>query len=371
MKKIAKGLVAGALLLAAIWLVPEPAVAQVTTPVPSPYATVSEQVGITNITIKYCRPGVNGRQIWGTQVPYGFTQPFPNFGSGNAYPWRAGANENTTISFQHDVMIEGKTLAAGTYGLHMIPTENEWTVIFSNNSTSWGSFFYNEAEDALRVTVQPVEAPHRERLMYQFKDHEGADKVTVALQWEELEVPFEVQIDDVHEVVLASMRKELRSRGGFGWQGYSQAATYAAQNNVNHEEALQWAERAVNGNKSFNTLRVKSSLMAQTGAIAEADQVMEEAFEISTENQLNAYGYQLVGQNRLDKALEIFKLNVERHPDAWNPRDSLGECYATMGEIEKARENYETALKMLPANDHTNRDRINGILENLASRGSH
>ena len=354
-----------ALTLLVVCLTAEVAVAQISTPVASPYATVSEQVGITNVTLTYGRPGINGRQVWGSLVPYGYAAPIPGFGSGNPMPWRAGANENTTISFQHDVLIEGQKLAAGTYGLHMVPGEDDWTIIFSNNSTSWGSFFYDESEDALRVTVTPEAAPRKERLQYEFVNHDGPGAVDVALRWEDLMVPFRVEVDDLHGVVMAEARNALRSRGGFGPQGYIQAANYALQNDVNLEEALQWADVAIARNRAFNTLQIKAGLLTKTGQVAEADALMTEAMDLANEQQLNAYGYQLLGQNRLDEALKIFQTNVERYPDSWNVYDSLGEAYANKGDLKNARTYYETALSKVPANDQANKDRINGILANM------
>src|SRR6266446_4933574 len=123
----------------------------------SQHAVVTQRIGITDITVNYHRPLVNDRKIWGSIVPYGQV-------------WRAGANENTTIAFSDPVTIEGKPLPKGTYGLHMIPGEKEWTVIFSKNSTSWGSFTYDQAEDALRVTVKPQTAEFHDALTYDFDD---------------------------------------------------------------------------------------------------------------------------------------------------------------------------------------------------------
>jgi hypothetical protein len=165
---------------------------QITTPRPSQSALVEQQIGLTKIKISYHRPGVNDREIWGALVPYNQV-------------WRAGANENTTIYFSDPVKIEGKDLAAGKYGLHMIPTENEWTIIFSTVNTEWGSFGYNEAEDALRVNVKPEAAPFEERLNYRFDDPTGAG-VVVTLYWEKLRIPFTVDID-VPQRVIENFRK--------------------------------------------------------------------------------------------------------------------------------------------------------------------
>lgn len=328
---------------------------QILLPVASPYASISERVGITHITVNHGRPAVNGRQIWGGVVPYG-EEPMP---------WRVGANENTTIVFEHDVLVEGQPLAAGTYGLHMAPGENTWVVIFSHNATSWGSFSYQKGEDALRVRVQPEAAEHTERLKFEFTDHQGTDEVTLAMRWERLRVPLRIKIQDVHETVMAQARLALRNRPGFTWQGFAQAAGYALQNNVNRAEALQWADQALQQNRSFSTLALKAGLLQQTGAQEEADALMAEAIPTSTENQLNGYGYQLMGQQRMEEALEIFKLNVERHPEAWNPHDSLGECYAAMGDTRNARKYYRLALEKLPEGDQVNKQRIDGILAGL------
>jgi hypothetical protein len=156
-------------------------------------ASVMQRLGIdTDITIEYSRPGVKGRKIWGELVPYGLA-PGNKYSEGKPYPWRAGANENTTIEVSKDVLIEGNRLPAGKYGIHMIPSEKDWTIIFSKNSESWGSFAYNQEEDALRVTVTPIEAPHREWLMYGFGKLAGTSAVAY-LYWEKLLVPFKIEL---------------------------------------------------------------------------------------------------------------------------------------------------------------------------------
>jgi Protein of unknown function (DUF2911) len=159
-------------------------------PLQSQHATVMQTIGITDITVDYHRPLVNGRQIWGKTVPYGQV-------------WRAGANENTTITFTDPVKIEGQPLDKGTYGLHVIPDENKWTVIFSKTSTAWGSFTYKPDEDALRVTVKPQAADFHEALTYDF-DSVKPDSALVTLRWEKLAVPFKVDVA-VNDIVKASI----------------------------------------------------------------------------------------------------------------------------------------------------------------------
>ncbi len=161
---------------------------------PSPMATTSQTIGAgTEITFQYSRPGVKGRTVWGDMVPYGMAEG-NQYSDEKPYPWRAGANENTTVTFSTDVMVEGEMLPAGTYGLHMIPAEDgEWTVIFNKVSDSWGSYKYNEAEDALRVMVTPEEAPMEEWLTYGFEDL-TANSAEAYLRWEKLKVPFAIAL---------------------------------------------------------------------------------------------------------------------------------------------------------------------------------
>lgn len=309
--------------------------------------TITQTLGVTEVTLHYHRPLVNGRQIWGALVPYDQV-------------WRAGANENTTITFSDPVAIEGRPLAAGTYGLHMIPGEKSWQVIFSNNSTSWGSFSYDASEDALRVDVKVKKAPFQEELAYRF-DHLTTDGGVVSLHWEELQVPFQVEVD-TKSLTLAKIRRDLRSLPGFSWLGWNSAATYCAINDFNHEEALAWADRALSLEKNFSTLRIKSQLLRQTGKTEEADQLAEKSLSYANEAQTNALGYQFLQGGQAEKALEIFAKNVKDYPESWNVYDSLAEAQAQQGMTKEAIKNYTKALSMAPENQH---GRIQAALDGL------
>jgi hypothetical protein len=160
---------------------------------PSLKAAVMQRIGAdTDITIEYSRPGIKGREVWGDLVPFGLA-PGNKYSKDKPFPWRAGANENTTILFSKDVLIEGQKIAAGKYGVHMIPGAKEWVVIFSKNNSAWGSFAYNQEEDALRITVAPVQAPHQEWLTYGFDDLAGTSAIAF-LHWEQLKVRFKIKI---------------------------------------------------------------------------------------------------------------------------------------------------------------------------------
>jgi tetratricopeptide (TPR) repeat protein len=329
---------------------PAPAAAQAVTGLPrqSPHARVEQTIGITEVAIDYHRPAVRDRPVWGALVPYGEV-------------WRAGANDNTTISFSDPVTIDGKPLAAGTYGLHMIPGESQWTVVFSNDSTSWGSFSYEEADDALRVTVQPEKAPFQELLEYRFEDVTNGSAIAL-LHWAELAVPFEIGTD-TRANALASIRRQLRHLPRFSWQGWSSAAAYCVNNDFNHEEALGWIDRSIEMERNPQNLQIKARLLQQTGRTDEALALMDEALAGANEAQTNAIGYGFLQSGRVDKAIEVFEKNTRDYPESWNVWDSLGEALAVKGETAKAVENYTKALNMTTDDDQ--KTRIKGILAGL------
>lgn len=322
---------------------------QVTVPRVSPHQKVTHRIGLTDISIDYHSPSVQGRQIWGGIVPYGMSAGVA-FGSGNAFPWRAGANENTVINFTDEVKINGNILPAGSYGLHMVPGEKEFIVIFSKNYSSWGSFFYDDKEDVLRITVKPLDAPFREWLVYEFDSYKP-NSAELYLWWEKLKIPFTIEVD-VNKVVVDNFRKELRSVPGFGWQGLNQAANWCVQNNVNLDEALIWIDRAIPRINNFAVKETKVRILDRLGKTKESEVILKEAIESSNEAELNAYGYQLIGQNKIDAAIEMFRLNVKRFPGSWNVYDSLAEGLQRKGETKTAKEYYEKALKMAPENQH-------------------
>ena len=241
----------------------------------SPRAETTQVVGLTDIGVSYHRPAVNDRDIWGALVPYDQV-------------WRAGANENTLISFSSEVTVEGKHLAAGTYGLHMIPGESEWQVIFSNDTTAWGSFSYNEEEDALRVTVKPQEDEFEEHLSYSFEDPDN-ETVTLNLRWEKLSVPLRVEVD-TEAVTLASIREQLKGLSQFFWNGWNQGATYCLQNDTNLEEALKWADNSIQAEERFENLSTKAQILEKTGDTEQSAEIIAQALEIGNAGQLHQYG---------------------------------------------------------------------------------
>jgi tetratricopeptide (TPR) repeat protein len=245
----------------------------------------------------------------------------------------------------------------------MIPAKGPWTVIFSNVSSAWGSFSYSEKEDALRVSVTPVESPFQERLGYTFDDPTD-ESVSMVLRWEKLAVPIKVEVD-TPAVVVDALRSELRGLPRFGWQSWNTAANYCLQNGVNTDEAIAWADRSIQMNENFTNLQTRAGLAEKKGDSAKAAQLRTKALSIATEADINAYGYQLLGQKKIDEAIAMFQKNVKDHPKSWNTYDSLGEAYDIKGDKKLAAENYKKARAMVA--DEDNKKRIDGILKRLGA----
>ncbi len=316
-------------------------------PQSSPRAATEQTLGVTEVRVDYHRPAVRGRTLWGGIVPYDQV-------------WRAGANDNTTISFSTPVSIEGRLLPAGTYGLHMIPTQSAWTIAFSNNSTSWGSFSYQQDEDALRVRVTPIDAPHTEQLTYRF-DAVSNDEATLSLDWGELRVPIRIAVDTL-ELTLEEIRNQLRHLPRFSWQGWASAAAYCQQNDFNHEEAMTWIDRSIQMDENFVNLSTKAFLQLQTGD-SEADATLARALTLGNENQINNAGYQLLFSGQTEQALRLFRANLESHPESWNAHDSLAEGLARAGQTEEARAHYGHARAMAPETQYQRIDQAIAHLE--------
>jgi tetratricopeptide (TPR) repeat protein len=332
-------------------LLPVLASAQVpglTVPDVSPEASVTQMIGLSEMSVSYHRPATNGRKIWDGLVPYGQV-------------WRAGANENTIVSFSTPVTVNGAKLAAGRYGLHMIPAAGPWTVIFSNESGAWGSFSYDQKEDAARVTATPQAAEFQERLGYSF-DEPARDSVILAMRWERVRLPLDIRID-LPRTVLEDYKAQLRGLPRFGWQGWNQAANWAAQNSIDLDDAMAWADRSISMNRNFANLRTKALVQEKRGNAAEAEKLRADAFAIATEAELNNYGYQLLGQQKTDEAIAIFDRNVKAHPQSWNVYDSLAEAYGIKGERKKAIELYTKASNM--TTDTAQKTRIAAAIEQL------
>ncbi|PYL05342.1 MAG: hypothetical protein DME31_00660 [Verrucomicrobia bacterium] len=297
-------------------------------------AEVKQRVALTDIAVKYHRPLVNGRKIWGGLVPYGKV-------------WRVGANENTTIEFSDPVSVEGKALDKGTYGLHMIPNQDSWTVIFSKTNTAWGSYSYDQKEDALRVDVKPRPlAENKEALEFDFEDLKPTS-TAVTMKWEKLGVPFTVSINDSDQT-LQNIRAQLKGRGQFTWQALDEGAQFCLTRKVNLDEALRWADASIQNEERFDNLSTKADILKALNRPDEAKTVWNRALEIAKAPQLYTYGRQLQNQKKGAEAMEIFKDVAKRFPQGVYGYLAQARIKSTAGDFAGATSDAKQAQAAAP-----------------------
>lgn len=316
----------------------------------SQHAVVTQRIGITDITINYHRPMVNDRKVWGDLVPYGQV-------------WRAGANENTTITFSDPVTIEGKMLDRGTYGLHMIPTADEWTVIFSKNSTSWGAFTYKQDEDALRVNVKPRTAEMHNALTYDFDDVKP-DSTVVELEWEKLAVPFKVAVD-VHPLVEASLKNQLRNLSQYTWISWDDAANYLLTDKIDYDNALTYANKSIENEDRYENELTKSKLLAALNRKDDSVAAQKRALDLATPLQVHLFARGLQGEKRTEEANAIFRENAKKHPDMWFTHTGMARMYCSEGKYDDAAKEMKLALASAPDNQKVY---VGGLVQKLEAR---
>src|SRR5215469_16926473 len=328
-------------------------------------AEVSQWIGPVKISIEYHSPRVynpadNDRtgHIWGEVVHYGFVDE--GFGPTKGAPWRAGANESTSITFSNDVKVEGKDLKAGTYALFLdVEKDGPWNWIFSNH-LGWGSFQYDPKYDVLRVPATPQDAPFTEFLTYGF-DERRPDSAVAYLQWEKKRIPFKIEVPNVNELYVAKMRQDLQSWAGFNYQDWQAAAQFCADNKINLEEALTWADLVINGpfrgatigHEDFSTLSTKAAVLSAMGRESEADSVMEKALHLPGTDAYSvyAYGMGLLRKDKKDKAMQVFTFNQQQHPqDKFWTSLGLARGYTALDDKKNAIANWEVVVQNVPAN---------------------
>jgi tetratricopeptide (TPR) repeat protein len=344
-------------------------------------AEVSQWVGVVRISIAYHsprvhRPANNDRtgHIWGELVKYGFFDD--GFGPSKATPWRAGANENTTITLSHDVKVEGQDLKAGTYALFLaLAEQGPWTWIFSRQSTGWGSFQYDAKYDALRVKATPQDAPFAEFLTYGFDDRQPASTIAY-LHWENKRIPLRIEVPNINELYVEQIRKNLLSWPGFNYQNWQNAAQFCADNKINLDEALIWADKAIKepfrgavlGHEDFSTLGTKAAVLSAMGRTEEADKLMETALTLPGTEPVDVYRYgmQVLGEKRNAAAMKIFETNRKQHPTEkfWTSL-GLARGYTAVGDRKNAIANWEMLLANTPENLAGNKARWQDALKKL------
>ncbi len=337
-------------------------------------ASVTQYIGPVKVTIDYSSPAVHGPdgkdrrgQIWGKLVPYGMSDL--GFQAGRLSPWRGGANVNTVFEVSDPVTIEGQPLPAGKYGLHLIAGPEEWTIVFSKNASAWGSFFYDDKDDALRIKVKPAKHEYREWLTYEFTARRPAE-ATAELQWEELAVPWTIRVDDIGDLYISRIRHDLTGEIGFNAEAYDAAAQYCVDTGTHLEDGLKWADAAINlpfaGRTNFDTLSTKAQVLTKMGREAEAQTIMQTALHLpsATPIQLHQYGRELLAAKKTQEALEVFKLNAQRNGGAWPVNVGLARGYMAVGDYKTALEYARKAAAEAP--DKQDRDNLEAMVKALS-----
>ncbi len=329
---------------------------------------VTQYLGLVKVTITYNSPDVAGREIWGKLVPYGMTNlNFLRSTEQNPSPWRAGANENTTMTFSHDVEVEGKPLKAGTYGLHMIPGAEDWIVIFSNSTTAWGSFFYTPTQDALRVTVKATAGEFNEYLTYEFTDR-LQNSTTAKLKWEKVVVPFKISVSNGDDLYIKRLREEMVSSKGFAWQNAVSAANFCASKKLNLDEAMGWLNAFTNpprNVKYFPIYDAKGRVLVAMDKKIEADAMMKEAINLpdATVNQIIGYGRSLLTQKREKEAMPVFETAMKRYPANATALMGMARGWSANGDNKKALKFAQDALKA--ETDVAAKSTIDGLIKKI------
>jgi len=329
-------------------------------------ASISEQIGVVKIEIKYNRPGVKGRegQIWGTTVAhYGFK----DLGHGTSYaaPWRAGANENTIISFSHSVKIEGKDLPAGKYGFFIALGENESTLIFSKNSSSWGSFYYEPEADALRVTIPNQKLNESEEwLKYEFANQTDST-AQVQLSWEKRRMAFTVAAD-IKKYQIEAFVNDLKTTREP--DDFFTAANYCLENNIALDQALAWIDRGiyfrVMGRKTFLTLNTRAEILIKLNRKEEAKKTLAEALEYATDmREVHYYARRFLTLGLADEAFNYYKINHDRFPTEMTTHIGMARAYSSKGDYKKALVYLKSAHPL--ATDDVNKSNILVMIKKL------
>jgi tetratricopeptide (TPR) repeat protein len=328
-------------------------------------------IGPVKVKIEYSSPAVKDRRgkIWGGLVPYGLKKL--DFGNGNPAPWRAGANENSVFEVSHDVLVEGKPLKAGRYGLHMIAGPEEWVIVFSKNADSWGSYFYEAKDDALQVTVKPKKHEYREWLTYDFVARKY-DAATVEMQWEDLAVGWTVSVPNVNELLVSALKKDLQREAGFSWQGYQAAVNFCLQQKTHLDQALIWADAAISipgiGVKNFSTMMTKSQVLTALKREDEAQAVLKAAVELPTTGPLEIHtaGRMLLAAGKAQEALKVFRLNQQRNGNVWPVNVGMARGLAANGDKAAALEYAKKALAQAP--DEVNKSGLTQMVKELSAQ---
>ncbi|HNR15272.1 MAG TPA: DUF2911 domain-containing protein [Chitinophagaceae bacterium] len=309
------------------------------------YCSTTQGIGVSKVTITYHSTDVtapDGKtsrrgKIWDQLVPY----------NNETNPWRGGSNENTTLYLTHDAKLDGNPVKAGTYGVFMIPSENEWTIILSSFSEAWGAFTYNAKEDVLRFKVKPEKAEYHEWLTWDF-DIRQTNYTILSLKWEDLKVSFRIEMD-AHNIALESFRTELRSGQQFNWEAWNQAAEYCVKYNFNLDEALIWINNSIRINPTFANHITKSNILKKQNKTQESTDAFNTAIKLGNYVEVYNQGRNTLNAGNIEESGKYFAENEKKFPDAWHVSIGWGRYYLAKKDKANAIKYFEKAVKNAPS----------------------
>jgi hypothetical protein len=232
-------------------------------PRPSPAAKISQEVGLTTITVDYSCPAVKGRKIWGDLVPYDKL-------------WRTGANGATKITFSKDVTIADHAVPAGSYALFTIPAKNgDWTVVLNKVADQAGTGRdYKVEQDLLRAKVHAQPAPFRERMAFVFSGFDD-EKASLDLEWEKLRLSIPIKVGTAQQVT-ANISKELDN----SWRPYANAARYMLEVKKDYDSGLKYVDQSLALHQDWFNLWIRASLLAAKGNFKDARAEAQKSYDL-------------------------------------------------------------------------------------------
>lgn len=256
-----KNSVFGYVCAALVFLAAGPAAAQLKLPAPSPGAKVSQEVGLTDISVEYSSPAVKGRKIWGDLVPW-------------EKPWRTGANASTKITFSRDVTFGGKPVPAGTYAIVTLPAQKGWTVVLSKELGLWQGKTYDAKDDVVRVSATTTAIPLRERLTFLFSNTTD-NGTTLDMEWEKLRVSVPIQVDTATQA-----QANIKAAVDGAWRAPNAAARYELETTKNLDAALKYADLSIAIQPTWYNQWTKAEILAQKGNYAEARKFAQASWDL-------------------------------------------------------------------------------------------
>lgn len=279
--------------------------AQIDTPRPSPKASVTQRIGVTDVTITYSRPGVKGRKIWGDPLPEQTAKGEATLDNQNERPkgapivpfghmWRTGANEATMFVVTDDVLINGQKLPAGSYSLHTIPAKDEWTIVFNGTANQWGSFNYDPAKDTLRVKAKPQMMTDNQEWLAFTVDPMTEDSAQVNIRWEKISVPFTVKVPDVAATTMAKLKTSVGNAKPEDWRTPMQAGNYLInnQNPADDAQGMAWLDQSIKVKETAQNLMAKANALYKAGKKEEAVALAEQAVQRGKTDKIDTTNFE-------------------------------------------------------------------------------